>query len=520
MAQMSLENWQLYNAAHELWKQGRFQESEKVLLELKKDGLHRVSKVLLLEAYIKRSMGAVIAEIELLEALEASGCQDEPGILPTVYSMLGQAYSIIGRADMAVESFLCSVKHEDDPNQKLVEYSNAVFAAAALSGTDRAFWLELYHGYEDLLEQTGIQHLRRRHLLHDKLRIGYISCDYRQHPVASLLWPLVDRADRKNFVIYCYVGNMTVDSITERFEQSADVWRQIGAMAHREIAKLIIEDEIDILVDLGGHTSGNMLPVLAYKPAPIQISAIGWVGSTGMHAVDYVLGDEFCAPDEFQDAYVERLLSVKGSHFCFHIFKDMPQVEELPFLKNGYITFGCFNNFSKVTDEMLVSWGMILQKVPKSKLLLKHKLFDAAEGREYTLNRLKDCGIKPECVELRRFSLDYLKQYGDMDIALDTFPYTGGMTTFEAMYMGVPVISLYGESRGQRFGYSMLANAGLSMLACNNIEEYVNVAVELAENATMLADLRKSLRCMVEKSFLMDEAFYVKEVEKAFKKII
>ena len=259
-----------------------------------------------------------------------------------------------------------------------------------------------------------------------------------------------------------------------------------------------------------------MLPVLAYKPAKVQMSAIGWVGSTGMTSVDYVLGDEYCTPAPRQDAYVERLLAVKGSHFCFHIFKDMPPVSEAPYRKNGHITYGCFNNFSKVTDDMLVAWGKILAQVPKSRLLLKHKLFGDAAGRQYTLDRLAGCGIDRHRVELRNFSQDYLTQYGDMDIALDTFPYTGGMTTFEAMYMGVPVVSLYGASRGQRFGYSMLMNVGLGDMAADNVTEYIEIASALGKAPELVSELRSQLRTMVESSPLMDEAGYVRAMERIY----
>ncbi|ORU00509.1 TPR domain protein, putative component of TonB system [Anaerovibrio sp. JC8] len=520
MANMTKECWKLYIKIHDLWKMGLFHRADDAMGALLEAGGDQVSKAQLLGAYIKRSLEDVLGELAILESLEKSGCTDEPELKGTVYSMLGQAYNTIGRADKAVESFLQSVEHEEEWQQKLVEYSNAVFAAASLPDTDKEFWQTLYEGYDALLSEGNVEPYTPKPRSHHRIRIGYLSSDFRQHPVSSLLWPLLDKANNKEFQIFCYAGNKDEDAVTKSFREKADVYRQVCGWTHDKIARQIHIDEIDILVDLGGHTSNNMLPVLAYRPARIQLSAIGWVGSTGMQAVDYVLGDEYCSGSEQQDAYVEKLLPVKNSHFCFHIFKKMPAVAEAPWQRNGYITYGCFNNFAKVTDDMLKLWGQILSKVPQSRLLLKHKLFDHETGREYTLKRLGKCGIPADRVELRGFSEDYLQQYGDMDIALDTFPYTGGMTTFEAMYMGVPVVSLYGDSRGQRFGYSMLMNMGLEDMTTSEPAEYVEIAAALGNNPDVVADLRLQLRDMVKASPLMDEAGYAAQVEQLYHQLM
>ena len=283
---------------------------------------------------------------------------------------------------------------------------------------------------------------------------------------------------------------------------------------------MIRQDEIDILVELGGHTQHTLLPVLAWRPARVQLSAIGWIGSTGFFSTDFVLADEYCASGSTHPAYTERLLSIKNTHFCFHLFGDMPAVSEAPYVKNGFVTFGCFNNFSKVTDEMIAVWGRIMAGVPGSRLILKHKIFNHEEGRRYTINRLNRLGVPADRVELRGFDSTYLQQYGDMDIALDTFPYVGGMTTFEALYMGVPVISMYGDSRGQRFGYSMLMNAGLEDLTAEKADEYVEKAILLGNNPEVVAELRRELRGIVEHSPLMDEKAYARLVEDAFEDIL
>ena len=204
------------------------------------------------------------------------------------------------------------------------------------------------------------------------------------------------------------------------------------------------------------------------------------------------------------------------SHFCYTPLKKMPAPKIAPSISKGYVTFGCFNNFSKVTDSMLTAWKKILDAVPNSKLILKHRIFDTVECRNFVSTRLQNLGIEISRVELRGFSADYLEQYGEIDIALDTFPYNGGITTCEALYMGVPVISLYGDRHGTRFGLSILKNIGLDEFAVPNFEEYIKRAVALANDKNLLQILRKNLRAIMENSPLMNTKEYVQELEEFY----
>ena len=294
-------------------------------------------------------------------------------------------------------------------------------------------------------------------------------------------------------------------------------------MKAEQAAEIIYKDKIDILVDLAGHTKGSVLPVLAYKPAPVQISGIGYFATTGLEAVDYFLSDKYLASEP--EYFVEKIISLSHSHFCYSPLYEAPSTGEAPCIKNGYITFGSFNHVRKVSDEVLELWTSIIKAVPESHLLLKGLLFDDEYGYELFCNRLLKLGIDIESdewvnrIELRGFSKDYLKEYLEVDIALDTFPYPGGGTTCDALYMGVPVITLAGNSHGERFGKSLLENIGLSEFVVYDKHAYYDLAVALAGDKEIINNLHIGLRHMMEKSPLMDRKLYMKELEAAYKDI-
>ena len=208
------------------------------------------------------------------------------------------------------------------------------------------------------------------------------------------------------------------------------------------------------------------------------------------------------------------------THWNFTPIKNFPAPIDAPCIKNNFVTFGCFNNFSKVTNSILAAWKKILDAVPKSKLILKHKIFDNSEGKNFVAERLKNFDFNLSQIEMRGYSENYLEEYLEIDIALDTFPYVGGSTTCEAIYCGVPVVSLYGERHGTRFGLSILKNLGLENLAAPNFEEYIFIAESLARNKELLSYLHKNLRQIMQNSLLMDSKNYVREIEKFYFKVV
>ena len=481
------------------------------------------------EVYIDRAEGkfcTAIAHLRtLIAALErriAAGdnIAYHTVFLASAYSLLGEALTITGESAAAVDAFLASSRHETRPAQRAEEYSNALFAANYLPTEQRSSYANLARGYAALYaDVTPLASRADAMRGHDRIRIGYISPDLRTHPVGTLIRPLLALHDRTRFVVCCY-ANCVEDAFSHALRASADAWRNIQGMPAEEVAARIRADEIDILVDLAGHTQNNCLPVLAYKPAPVQVTGIGYFNTTGLPAIDYMLSDVHVDPAGAEDdVFTEEMIRLPHSHFCYILPEDLPSIAEPPMERNGYVTFGSFNNFSKVTDEVLRLWGTLLETVPSSRLLLKSKLFGSAEGREIAMERFTRCGIPTERVELRGFGSNHLAEYADMDIALDTFPYTGGITTCEALAMGVPVVTMRGASHGARFGESLLINANLPELVAKDPADYVQIARTLASSSETLCALRMNLRAILAHAPLTDARTYVRDVEAAYTEI-
>lgn len=348
-----------------------------------------------------------------------------------------------------------------------------------------------------------------------RIRIGYISPDFRLHAAAYFFTPLLRDFDGKRFEVICYALGRR-DRVTQFFKRHRVTWRDVSRLSAKDAARQIAKDKVDVLVDLSGHTQDTALPVLAHRPAPVQISAIGYMNTTGMQEVDYFLSDVYCAPyDMGTTGFTEKVLRLPHTHICYAPdFRDMPEpAAEPPCVKNGYVTFGSFNNFSKVSEEVLQLWRSILDRVPTAKLLIKSKIASIPSGREIVIAKCRAFGIDEERLIMEPYSEDYLECYAHVDIALDTFPYTGGVTTCEALYMGVPVITRAGTTHGARFSAGILQNAGLVQLISKGDLDYMRKAVELAGSVETIRKLRKTLRERLEKSRLMDGENYMRELE-------
>lgn len=518
----------MYNCALKLYQAGSYDEALKIL-----DELQRMASVwlrpLLLRVYIMRAANCPVQEMQVLQQLLQQGnglpqfSESDRDIMSEAWSMLGEVLVKLGECRLAVDAFLQSSRMERDVRRKREEYSNAIFAANYCSDISDRYWQELYAGYRKLLQDIVPLELsltEKSRYSHKKIRVGYLSADFRMHPVAYFLHPLLQFYARKSFQVFLYRANAEGDSITEQLQGWADCTRYIADMSDEEVARQIAADAIDILVDLSGHTKGNRLPVLAYKPASVILSGIGYFNSLGMYT-DGFLSDVYCSPQETHLAFTEKVLRLPHTHFCYSRFGKFPDInEQMAWERNGYVTFGCFNNFSKVTDDMLLVWKEILCQCPDSHLLLKHKLFDSEEGRQWTLYRLQRLKLPVERVDFRGFSAEYLQEYNDIDIALDTFPYTGGLTTVEALLMGVPVVSMYGDRHGTRFGLSFLSNIGMAELATDNRGMYVTLAAGLAEDKDLLKALHGRLRSTVQKSPLMNGVNYCNDVEWMYRKLL
>lgn len=510
-----------YQQVFSLWQQKKLVEAEQLLQNFWQQSGMKSLRGMLLMAYILRDRQKYVSEVKVLEELlERFAGSGEENLLADAWSILGSALRMLGESGLSVEAFKKSVELEPDKEQKLVECSNALFSANAIDGVTAEYMQSLYALYRKLLADLAIEPYPVAGWKHKKIRVGYLSADLRDHAVAQFVRPLFCQYDKARFSVYGYSLVLRPDGVTNALRQGCDVWRDVSDCSLSEIAQQIRADEVDVLVDLAGHSAENALPVFAYRPAPVQISGIGYFNSTGMQEMQGFLSDRYCSPEEHSPYFTEKLLRLPQSHFCYQPFSAFPPVGQASCLEKGYVTFGCFNNFAKVNDEMLLVWKEILLRVPDSHLLLKHSLLGTEEGLSYTQQRFERLGMPMERIEFRGLSRDYLEQYNDMDIALDTSPYPGGLTTCEALYMGVPVVTLKGNRHGARFGYSFLANLGLQELVAEDAEGYVDIAVKIAGDSELLSLLRANLRRMMKASPLMDSDAYMRAVEDLYQQLL
>lgn len=506
-----------YQRAYELYQAKKYWQVEDYLRSLWRNSSTKTINEMLLLSYAYREQEKYLSEIAVLEEMVRLFVHsNDKKRLASAYSLLGAAYRTLGRGKKAVQAFLSSAKNEPNVEQKLVETSNAIFSANSIASFKDGDFNELYKIYRRHLKKLDITPYEPKNYQHDKLRIGYLSADFREHPVAGYIRCLLNDFDSEKFSVYCYALDKTEDEVTEKLKGKA-IWKNVSGSSHSEIASVIREDEIDILVDLGGHTAENALPVLAYRAALVQLSGIGYFNSTGLNECDGFLADVYTDPEETSPYFVEKLIRLPHSHFCYQPLTKFPKItDNIPAMRKGYVTFGSFNNLAKVTDEMLIVWREILNRVPKSELVLKHKLVRSAEGRSYMLDRLKSLNLPLDRIDLRAYSDNYLQEYNGIDIALDTAPYNGGATTCEALYMGVPVVSLIGGRHGSRFGYSFLSNINMQELAAKDLANYIEIAIKLANDYDLLAALRDKLRSIMQKSPLMDANGYVHDIENIY----
>ena len=517
---------QCYIEAHQAWVQKNLpllKECLERLAEAASDSVYLLRLRLYQAGYENKWVTACALAAELLQGLlETDEPHDEiwQKCTAEAWHLYGDYLYRLG-ADGAVEAFLAAAEQEPDIRQALQECSNAIFTA-----NDRehsaAEWQALFARWRELLRRAVPEPFSPApDYGHKKLRVGYLSADLHRHPVLNFVLPLLEKDfDSDAFEIFVYATGGE-DELTAAIKADIPNWRALNGRTAEEVARAIRADEIDILVELGGHSANNRLAVLAYRPAPLQLLALGYMGSSGMHEVDYVVGDAVLdgVPEENERFFTEELLILPQTHFCYALLSPLPEVQPPPCLRNGYVTFGCMNNFAKVSDEALALWGEILRQAEGARLIIKHRIFDDEEGRAYTLERLERLGVDTERVELRGFTSDYLLTYHDIDIALDTFPYTGGLTTCETIAMGVPLVSRYGGRHGTRFSYSLLKNIGLEGLCTDTAEGYLALAVQLAQDKELLAALRTQLRPMLFNSPVCDRAGYRRQVAEAYRQI-
>lgn len=353
-----------------------------------------------------------------------------------------------------------------------------------------------------------------------KLRIGYISDDFCTHSVTFFLEPILMHHDHQRFQIFCYSNRNVADETSLRLMNLNVIWRNIFGVGAENVAAKIKADGVDVLVDLSGHTARNRLDVCVLKPAPVLATWLGYPHSTGMRQFDYYISDSLCDPPGMTDHLYREEVWRLPRIFCSYLPPtEFPTISPPPHESSGQITFGSFNNLAKASDSVILLWSAILKKVKDSRLFIKSAALGGHSTQQNLLERFSKFGIPEERIVLRVHTptpLEHLHQYAHVDIALDTYPYHGTTTTCESLWMGVPVITLAGDSHVSRVGVSLLTHAGLQELIAFSPEEYVAIAVKLAQDKERLNFLRYSLRAQMAQSPLMDAAGVTKEVEKAY----
>jgi predicted O-linked N-acetylglucosamine transferase (SPINDLY family) len=456
---------------------------------------------------------------KLDEAVEAY--ERARAILPGValfHLHLAIAYLDQGRIDEAVAGCRQAVKLDPRFAQA---HSNALLCMTYQAGGSAAERLAAHTAWDrahgEPVKPASAVHANGRDP-ERRLKIGYVSGDFHTHPVGWLLANVLPAHDKTNVEVFCYANASFSDRITERLKGAADHWRDIAGLSDDALAALVRQDGIDILVDLSGHTDKNRLLTFARKPAPVQASWLGYPGATGMSAMDYLIMDAVTAPAGAEAWCAEALIRLPHGRFCYAPPVDAPPVAERP---RGAVVFGSFNHLAKIGPEVVRLWAKVLAAVPRSRLVLKWKALSEASARERLTAAFAAEGIEADRLELRGASphADMLAEYGDIDIALDPFPYGGGMTSAEALWMGVPVVTWPQDRIASRQTVAFLTELGLTDLAAGSADDYVRIAADLAADPARRADLRRTLRPRMAASPLTDGVQFTPGLEAAYRQM-
>jgi len=436
------------------------------------------------------------------------------------YNNMGNALKDQGKLDEAVVQYRKALAYKPDiPGT----HSNILYALNFLPELRREEGYIAAREYDTVagipLRSAWRAHANDRDP-HRRLRVGYVSPDFRHHAVAYFAEPIFAHHDKSKIEIFCYAEVSKEDEYTGRFRQMADHWHSTVGMSDAAVAEMIRGDQIDILVDLAGHTAKNRLLVFARKPAPIQITYLGYLGTTGLSAMDYLITDHYADPEGSNDSYYsERLLRMPNSLWCFRPSRSAPEITPLPALARGYLTFGSFNNFNKIDRHSLDLWGKLLREIPASRLIMLS--VGGGETRQSLLHHFSGLGIDAQRLEFHGIMPidEFRRKILEVDISLDPVTVNGATTTCESLWMGVPVVSLAGNRLVSRAGLSILSTVGLVDFAVTSPESYIRLVAYLADNIPLLAEIRAGLREHLRLSPLTDEAGFTHDLENRYREI-
>lgn len=437
------------------------------------------------------------------------------------HNNLGSALKDLGHLGKALASYRTAMSINPD---LAVAHSNFLMVQNYLSEQTPEYLLEEARRFGETVSRLAPPPapLKNSPMIDRCLRVGFVSADLSAHPVGyfieSVIAALAVEASGR-LDLFAYSNSLASDEVTARIKSHLQGWHSVADQSDASLAQRIRDDRIDILIDLSGHTGGNRLPAFAWKAAPVQISWLGYFATTGLSAIDYLIADPWTLPENLERQFTEKILRLPETRLCFTPPSLDLNTGPLPALTNGYVTFACFNALPKMNDSVVALWARILHAVPRSRLHLMASQLNEASNQRMTLSRFAAHGIDAEQLIIQGPvpRAKYLETYRHVDLALDPFPYTGGTTTAEALWMGIPVLTLAGSTFLSRQGVGLLTNANLPEWIANDADDYVNLAVSHAGDLQRLSRLRASLRSQVLASPIFDAPRFARHFEAALR---
>lgn len=431
------------------------------------------------------------------------------------YNNLGNAFKELGLLDNAFASYQKALELNPDHIESI---SNGLFVLSYHPQCTPEQYLANARQYGDRVTANARPYTAWPALAHrtGRLKVGLVSGDLRSHPIGYFLESILRHLDAERIELVAYTTKPQEDDLTTRIRPCFSAWHSLTGLSDEAAAHKIHSDGIQVLLDLSGHTAHNRLPIFAWKPAPVQASWLGYFASTGLTQMDYLLADPVSVPQAHQHHFTETIVYLPDTRLCFTA-PEAPPVAPLPALQQGHITFGNFQNLSKLDDAVLSAWSSILRALPTARLRLQNAQMNSLAVRQHLQQRLANHSIADERVTLLEpgSRTAYLAAHADVDMILDTFPYPGGTTTCEALWMGVPTVTLAGTTLLARQGACLLACAGLQDWVAEDVTDYVNKAIHFASDWNALAALRRALRPQVQASVLFDAARFAGNLELA-----
>lgn len=470
--------------------------------------------------YLYTNLGMMLSQQH--QFTEAIACYQHALLLNSedavAYNNLGTEFLHQGHVQQAVAHFRKAV--EIKSKFWAHAHSNLLYTLHYMTEGEMVFLEhQRFNEYHAMPLNKLIQSHTNDRDLEKKLKVAYVSADFRKHSVAYFLEPILAHHHRDQFEIFCYALNPHQDNITQCLQQHVDHWIDSASFSDEALVEKIRQDGIDILVDLMGHTGLNRILIFARKPAPVQVTYLGYPDTTGLSSIDYRITDGYVDPVGIADRFSsEALVRMPQSYFCYRPAEEAKAIpwQASPVLKNGFITLGSLNNYAKISPSLLVLWAKILQALPQAKLLIKNQHVEDSLIQQQLRTKLAQLGVHADRILFFPFVsswTSHLETYHRIDIALDTYPYNGATTTCEALWMGVPVVTLVGKTHASRMGLSLLSTLGLKELVAYTPKDYVDLCVKLANQPESLQSLRSSLRAKMQASPLMDAHSFTHHLE-------